>query len=260
MTTTTAPALTRLHVSGGASVPVLAYALAGKITDADVRTIQADADGLDRLRLLIRVDDFEMPSVSAFTSGLFEMKLGMIGRIERYALVGGPGWIATYVGTVGAMLPLAVKHFRDEADARAWITGPATPDEVEAREEARERAAPAVRLVETHRTDLVALVVDGRLTAADYEAVVDPAIEGALAAHDEVDLLVRVDDLDGFSVGAAREDAALAKHLDHIRRLALVGGPDWMRALAEGAGALVPVEIETFESEAEARAWLNPSA
>lgn len=242
-----------------ADVPVLAYALRGGLTDDDIDALHADLNRHERARLLIRVDHFEMPHASAFAHQLAGISR-FFGPIERYAVVGGPGWLRGYAAVAGALAPFPVRHFEDEDEARAWIASPATADEVEDRAEAAEKAAPAITRLDADRPDLVALAVDGHVTADDYRRVVDPAVEEALRDHDEIDLLLRVDHLAGASLGAVKEDAALAKHLGRFRRTAVVGGPDWLAALVDGLGALTPVEVETFETEAEARAWLDASA
>lgn len=261
MPTTSSSALTRLDTPDGQSaVPVLAYALAGKLTGADVDAIQADLAGHERVRLLVRMDALSMPDASSFSSHLMSMKAEAMGKIERYAIVGGPSWLTGLVSVVGALAPFAIRHFDDQAAATAWVQSAATADEIEDRVEAAEKAAPAVTLLPSHRGDLVALHVDGHITAEDYEAVVDPAIEAALADHDAVDLLVRFGHLDGFSLGAAKEDAALAGKLGQFRKMALVGGPGWLTTMADTVGKLVPVEVQTFDDEAPARAWLGATA
>ena len=66
--------------------------------------------------------------------------------------------------------------------------------------------------------------------------------------------------LRGFSLGAARKDAALAKHLGRLRRVAIVSGPGWFTSLVDGLGALAPGEVETFEDEDAARTWLGDTS
>lgn len=255
-------ALTRIESPGPTSsgVPVLAYVLDGVFDAADTTRLREDLDAHDRVRMLIRIDALSLPSLSTFTNGFLSMKVDAFRKVERYAIVGGPDWIRAYVGAVGGLAPFAMKHFEDEAAAWAWIQSPATGDEIEEREEAAEKAAPAVTRLPSHRPDLVAFHLDGHLTARDYETVVDPAIEAATRDHAAIDLLVRFGSLDGVSLGALKDDAALTKYTRSIRRMALVGAPHWLGTLAEGAGALTPIEIETFDDEAPARAWLGRTA
>ncbi|GAB5537277.1 MAG: hypothetical protein Rubg2KO_35260 [Rubricoccaceae bacterium] len=253
---TNSPALTRIDAPNAAGVPVLAYALSGRLTEDDIDRLHADLDRQGRARLLIRADAFEMPKPGALARQLAGLGR-FLGSLERYAVVGGPEWLRGYAAVGGALAPFPVRHFDDEAAARDWIASPATADEIEDRQEAAVKAAPAVTQLDTDRPDLVALAVDGHLTADDYKRVVDPAIELALRDHDEIDLLMRLDDLDGVSLGAAKEDAALAKHIGRFRRMALVGGPGWLTSLVDTLGALMPTEVEAFETEAEARDWLG---
>ena len=122
-----------------ADVPVLAYALRGGLTDDDIDALHADLNRHERARLLIRVDQFEMPHASAFAHQLAGISR-FFGPIERYAVVGGPGWLRGYAAVAGALAPFPVRHFEDEDEARAWIASPATADEVEDRAEAAEKA------------------------------------------------------------------------------------------------------------------------
>ena len=252
-------AFTRLAVSSS-SIPILAYAVSGEITDTDVRMLRADLDAHERVRVLLCFDASNMPGLSAVSPEMMAVRAEALSKAERLAVVGGPGWMPALAATAGALTPFSVQHFQDGASARGWLTQPATPDEMDDRAEAADHGAPAVSLLPSGRPDLLALAVDGTLTAEDYERTVDPAVEAALAAYDEIDLLVRLDRLGGVSFGAVREDAALAKHLGRFRRMALIGGPGWLTGLANGLGALVPVEVRTFVDEAAARAWLGDAA
>jgi hypothetical protein len=208
------------------------------------------------VRLLVRLDRFELPLASA-AGAVARLKGSALRKLDRYAVVGGPDWIEGVVPVAGALTPVEVRHFDadEEDEARAWIARPAgAPDEPD-----EEHLEPAARLVASSRPDLVAVAVDGRLTEADYQTVITPALEAALAHAPAIDLLVRFDDFEGVSLGAARRDALLARHARSLRRVALVDAPGWMETLAGTMGSLLPTSVRTFRREADARAWLDAS-
>ena len=86
--------LEAIPVQGGESAggtPILAYAVRGRVTADDIGQLDADFKREERFRLLLRLDDFAMPGTGAFTSGLAGMKMDALRKMERYAVVGGPG-------------------------------------------------------------------------------------------------------------------------------------------------------------------------
>ncbi|MGY6552553.1 MAG: STAS/SEC14 domain-containing protein [Erythrobacter sp.] len=60
---------------------------------------------------------------AAFSGKVLQSKAGLIDQIDRYALVGGPGWLRQMAGAVGAMIKPQVRTFdlEDEAAALAWL-------------------------------------------------------------------------------------------------------------------------------------------
>ncbi len=243
-----------------AAVPVLAYALDGKMNADDFALIWADLREHDRIRLLVQIDTFAIPDPSAFSAGLIQMKKEALHKLDRYAIVGGPDWFERYASLAGGVSPFPIRRFESLAEARAWISADPLPGETDAPSEDDDTAgSPAVTLLRSPDTHIVAFHIQGRLTSADYRTVLVPAIEEALARHDAIDLLVRFGDLYGFSLGAARHEAALAQHVGSLRRVALVNAPGWLSALSATAGGLLPVDVKAFDDETPARRWLTGS-
>lgn len=226
----------------------------------DFALMAADFQAHGRLRLLVRVDAFSIPDASAFSAGLVQMKRDALDKIDRYAIVGGPDWLERYASLAGGVSPFPIRRFETEADARAWISADPLPDPHASSSDPGDEAddaPPAAVLLRSPDTHVVAFHVQGHLMSADYRLVVVPAIEAALARHDAIDLLVRFGSFDGFSLGAARHEAALAKHAPSLRRVALVDAPGWLAALASTAGGVLPVEVQSFDDETPARLWLS---
>ena len=119
----------------------------------------------------------------------------------------------------------------------------------------------AVHRMETHRPDLFAFEIDGHLSSAEV-AEIYASLEAAYAAHDKVDLLVKLTNLDGWDWGAAwSETTWIGKThaLSHIRRYAVVGGPRWISAMVAVFDPLFKVKMKAFSADDEtgARIWLD---
>jgi hypothetical protein len=115
----------------------------------------------------------------------------------------------------------------------------------------------AVRRIETDRSDVFAIDVVGRVSAADAENLFG-LLEGAYALHDRLDLLVRIMDFDGVDWSdVSRETIETGREhaLAHVRRCAAVGGPDWTASLTGFFSPSLPVELRHFPIEEEAEAW-----
>ena len=100
--------------------------------------VQVDYDGnkSDAIlpRTILRLENVTATSLIAENFGGFDpailmdgsvmgSKLGAIGHVGRYAIVGAPSWVKAMVGTVGAMMPFEIRLFdaADEAEARSWV-------------------------------------------------------------------------------------------------------------------------------------------
>ena len=116
---------------------------------------------------------------------------------------------------------------------------------------------PAIRRIETDRSDVCALEVAGYLTAADLENVYG-LLQAAYANHEKVDLLVRLSGYDGFDWRAVFTASTLRgerQALRHIRKYALVAAPGWMRIMLSTFSPLTSIESRNFEAAEEDAAW-----
>ena len=109
--------------------------------------------------------------------------------------------------------------------------------------------------------DVVGMEAVGEVTADDYQDVLIPAVEAALADHDRIRLMyVLGDRFDGYTAHAAWEDAKLG--LQHVRgweRLACVTDVDWIRHGVNAFGWMIPGEVRVFATadRADAEAWIT---
>lgn len=120
---------------------------------------------------------------------------------------------------------------------------------------------PAVRRIETDRPDLFAVEISGYVTAADVENLYG-LLEGAYEISDRLDVLVRLKDFEGIEWSAVDRDTTetgRSHALQHVRRCAAVGEPDWTGSAGGFFSSPLPVELAHFplEGEDEAWAWLD---
>ena len=119
---------------------------------------------------------------------------------------------------------------------------------------------PAIRRIETDRADCSAFEIVGYITAADVENFVG-LLQGAVALHDQIDLLVRIVDHDGVDWGrVSGETLAEGRRLaqQHVRRCAAVGEPAWVPSITGiFAGAKVELKHFTLDEKDEAWTWIG---
>ncbi|TKT80093.1 STAS/SEC14 domain-containing protein [Aquamicrobium sp. LC103] len=116
---------------------------------------------------------------------------------------------------------------------------------------------PAIRRIDTDRPDLFAVEIAGHVSASDVENLYG-LLEGAYALHDRLDLLVRVVNYDGVDwtgVSSRTTEEGRNHAIEHVRRCAAVGGPDWTSSVGGFFSPSVPVELRYFDLEDEAAAW-----
>jgi len=115
---------------------------------------------------------------------------------------------------------------------------------------------PAIRRIDTDRDDLFAVDVVGRVTSADAENLFG-LLEAAYALHPKIDTLIRLVDyenVDWQGVSKQTLERGKANALEHVRRCATVGEPNWIGQV-EGLFSVIPVELRHFDAENESDAW-----
>ncbi len=103
------------------------------------------------------------------------------------------------------------------------------------------------------------LTARGTLEHEDYE-IINPMLESALYGirQPSIDALIDVRELKGWEARAAWDDLKLGlKHNNSFARIAVVGEKSWQKLLGKVGGWFVAGEVKTFETEAEAVAWLG---
>ena len=99
----------------------------------------------------------------------------------------------------------------------------------------------------------------GTVEASDYETVLDPALDAAVARGDKVNLVfVLGDDFERYSLGALWQDARLEGKPAHVwGRIALVTDHSVIGEIIHGISFVFPCELRIFAVSAldDAIAW-----
>lgn len=118
----------------------------------------------------------------------------------------------------------------------------------------------ALRIKELANTDILAVVIDGKLTADDYK-VFNRAADARLKITNKLCCLIEIIDLDGVSLGAMWEDVKAGfKYYDKMQKIAVVGHQDAVENAAEAAEHLTPgLELKYFDisDKDAALTWLK---
>ena len=106
---------------------------------------------------------------------------------------------------------------------------------------------------------VVAIRAVGTVTADDYDTVLEPAIEAAIADHGNVRLVYELGpEFEGYAAGAAWEDAKFgANYLSKWQRCAVVTDHVLLGDAIRAFGIIMPGEIRVFPVArlADALAW-----
>lgn len=109
--------------------------------------------------------------------------------------------------------------------------------------------------------NVVGIAASGQVSATDYETVLIPAVEAALAKHDKVRLLYELSgDLTGFDPAAMWEDMKLGvSHFSAWERIAVVTDMTWIAHTISLFKFVWPCEVKVFASQkrTEAEAWIT---
>lgn len=109
---------------------LIAYEIDGRISAEDVEKLLAPLEpfltGEKKLNLLVRVKNYDGFDPAILMDGsLMGSKFGAISHLDRYAIVGAPGWMAAMASGVASMMPFEMRMFdiSDDTAAWAWVQG-----------------------------------------------------------------------------------------------------------------------------------------
>lgn len=104
---------------------VLGYELNGKVTAAELHAVSTQLNAImdegRPLRLLKRIKRLQgFEPAGLFDREYLAMKRGALERVERYAIVGGPDWLASWIKVLDPLFKTEIRHFKAEEEALAW--------------------------------------------------------------------------------------------------------------------------------------------
>jgi SpoIIAA-like len=108
--------------------------------------------------------------------------------------------------------------------------------------------------------NIVAVLCTRRVTKADYDSVLIPAVVEALREHDKVRLYYETGaDFAGFDLGAAWEDFKIGmENITRWERVAVVTDVEWIKHAVRIFSFLIPGVTKLFprSEAAQARKWI----
>lgn len=108
--------------------------------------------------------------------------------------------------------------------------------------------------------NVLAFACEGRVTKSDYETVLIPAVEKALAQQGKIRLYYQIEpSFSGIEPGAMWDDFKVGmEHLVRWERIAVVTDVDWIRHTFRAFSFVIPGVAKVFRSaeQAKAREWI----
>ena len=108
---------------------------------------------------------------------------------------------------------------------------------------------------------VVGVIASGQVTGSDYETVLIPAIEEALAAHGRVRILYQLaPGFTGFTVGAMWDDMKVGlTHWSAWEKAAVVTDNEWVAGAARLFALSMPCPVKVFSNKevTEATQWVT---
>ncbi len=121
-----------------------------------------------------------------------------------------------------------------------------------------------IELLDDSEDAIVGVKVSGKLTAADYESYLIPALDRVFKRDKHARFLVLMEeDFEGWTLDAAWDDFSYwLEHRAEFDKVAIVGAPKWVEWCINAMGFILKGEFRLFERDklAEAWAWLREGA
>ena len=118
-----------------------------------------------------------------------------------------------------------------------------------------------IKILDGFTDATVAVACEAHVTREDYEKILIPRLNEALAHHDKVRIYYEVGpSLSGFDIGAVWEDTKVGlEHLSRYERMAVVTDVPWIRFAVGAFRFLMPSKVRVFGTAQanEARAWIK---
>lgn len=110
------------------------FEICGHVTTADVENLYGLLEGAytihDKIDVIVVIHDYEgFDWDAAWREQTIIGKTNALKHIRKYAVVGGPSWMASVMGMFKPFLSIEMKHFEMDAIGEAWEWIEARPAE-----------------------------------------------------------------------------------------------------------------------------------
>lgn len=235
---------------------VLAIKITGTLTTEDVdaykKLIDERIAADEVFGLVVDMTGFDDITAGAMAEDLkYEASLaGKLHHFPKVALISDKQWINSLVRMAGRLVPgVEVKAFHpDDRTAALNFASNLSPG--------GDRPAMITEIA-CGLPKSLAFEIRGKITKDQIEPCASK-LRAAFDEHDQIDLLVRLNDFTGYDpeVFAEKSLRELKREaLKHVRRYAVVGAKPWMRAVIKVVQPFVKTEVRAFDLEEEDDAW-----
>lgn len=111
-----------------------------------------------------------------------------------------------------------------------------------------------IRLSDKTNGNLIALEITGKINQGDYQFL-NPILDKAVKEFGKLNLLMKIQDMEGFTPKAMWEDLKEVRHLNDFNKIAIVGEKDWKKTFTKITDPLTPAEVKYFDFEEEPVAY-----
>lgn len=189
-------------------------------------------------------------SFRAFWSNL-RGKAQLWNAVEKYAIVTDKEWIdrlADMADWVAPQMDIETFRLAQRTEAEAWLAAPP-----------RKPLARAIHLQHTDEDRILAIGVNGKLTAADYEKL-DALLNHQYDRYGKLRILLHIEDLQGITLRAFWEDLRTGiRNYSKIERVAVLGSQNWLKPAVKISDLISPgIDMQFFPETDRQRAigWL----
>jgi hypothetical protein len=114
-----------------------------------------------------------------------------------------------------------------------------------------------IRVLPESAGNVLGVQASGKMSDSDYKDFWIPKLKDIIETHGSVRALLYMDEtFDGWGLGAMWEDAKFGqRQADDFEKIAVVGGPDWMRNTVGMFANFMKGEIKCFTGDKLDEAW-----
>jgi hypothetical protein len=96
--------------------------------------------------------------------------------------------------------------------------------------------------------NVISMTISGKLDVEDYDSFA-PELEKFIKEHENVRMLIQLEDFKGWTAGALWEDSKFGiRNFNGIERIAIVGDKSWENGMVVFARVFTKADIRCFDS------------